>query len=1199
MSLIKSFLSLLLIVFFTACNNKTDNPPGYPDVNGTADILKDFRNPPKGYGEVPFYWWQGDTLTRERLLWQLDQLTNRKISSLQINYSHIDSGGLTYGLSNPSKPALFTDAWWDLFKWFSSEARKRGMTVSLSDYTIGIGQGFSMDEALKNNPDLNGSVLKQKSYFLKGNVDIKADENLLSVSAYKFQKDSTLIPESKQDLSSSVKNGRLICNLGDTVKRVISIYSEKLVPSYDPMHPTSGEAYNRYFFGKFVEALPGEESDALNFFFSDELNFRVSGNLWNSYFADEFRKRKGYDIIPNLDALYANTGPDAPKIRIDYNDVLVSLSEENFFKPVYQWHQDRGMIFGCDHGGRGRDVAEFGDYFRTQRWNQGPGSDQPFLSKDIVKAKVAASIAHLYERPRVWLEGFHSSGWGTSSAALTDAILANYVAGYNLMSFHGLYYSTMGGWWEWAPPDNHFRNPFWQQAGPLMECTERLSYLLSQGVHRCDVGILYPTEPVIAGIDGEKAVDAAFRAGENIYSKGIDFDYIDYESLARCVIKDKKLHVAGEQYKVLIIPSMKVIRHASLMKIEEFINEGGLVVCIGSIPEITELKGADNRDIIKLSSSIFSGKSNVIKINDPEVTASSISGRYNPDFRILSEVNTPPYIMHRVIGKKDIYALYNFPRGSKCLFSAQGNVQLWDPWTGTTSDLSSFCRETDDGTEVELPLTETEIQLIVFSNEKIRSDFVLKKRGNAEKVTIDNSWEFELMPSLDNQWGDYQLPAKNEMLGAQVRQVHFKELRDYSGEEIKTDSSWKRVTCSFGPQFMKLGPLKEKPSTDELRKITRAHAGSEVMIAGKIHRWEEYAFSWRYGIEGDYGHQGWHGLKGRLYDDFIRLGDIKEVKMSKFRVPEKGGNYYVLQTSVIAPNDGEFEMLMDSIKPSLLLLNGEQTDPNTSRVRLEKGANPVVLLYDKACTAYLVFSIPEAEAEAAERTPVAMRWYGDSNILPFDCSINDVSTGIYKFMSAPGIKSLTFKAYGNLKVWINGKEQNVIQGEKRKDGLTDYKVTVKDIEPGISDVTLKIDYQPGYKGAAAIPEYIEQECGTGIIDPGDWSQIDGLRAYSGAALYRKIISVDKKKLTGKIEIDLGDLVSSAELFINGKSAGIKLSPPWTFDITKHVTAGENKLEVIVYNTLANNYTSIPTRYRGSIKSGLIGPVTLNSYNSTK
>ena len=264
--------------------------------------------------------------------------------------------------------------------------------------------------------------------------------------------------------------------------KVICVFPEKVIPSFDPMHPQSGKAYNHYFFDKFEQALPDKGSGRLNFFFSDELNFRLSGNLWDSGFAEEFKKRKGYDIIPYLDALFVNAGPNAPKIKLDYNDVIVSLSEENFFEPVYRWHQDRGMIFGCDHGGRGRDVTEFGDYFRTQRWNQGPGSDQPRLSKDIIKAKVASSIAHLYKRPRVWLEGFHSSGWGTSSADVTDAIFANFVAGYNLLSFHGLYYSTMGGWWEWAPPDNHFRMPYWNQIDPLMGCIQRLSYLLVTGL---------------------------------------------------------------------------------------------------------------------------------------------------------------------------------------------------------------------------------------------------------------------------------------------------------------------------------------------------------------------------------------------------------------------------------------------------------------------------------------------------------------------------------------------------------------------------------------------------------------------------------------------------------------------------------------------------------------------------------------------
>ena len=136
--------------------------------------------------------------------------------------------------------------------------------------------------------------------------------------------------------------------------------------------------------------------------------------------------------------------------------------------------------------------------------------------------------------------------------------------GYNLLSLHGLYYSTMGGWWEWAPPCNHFRMPYWNQIDPLMTSVERLSYTLSQGHHRCDVAIMYATEPVVADMEGKKSTDIAFHAGTELYSKGIDFDFIDFESLARAEVKNGELLIAGEKFKVLIIPSMKVMRQASL-----------------------------------------------------------------------------------------------------------------------------------------------------------------------------------------------------------------------------------------------------------------------------------------------------------------------------------------------------------------------------------------------------------------------------------------------------------------------------------------------------------------------------------------------------------------------------------------------------------------------------------------------------------
>ena len=57
-----------------------------------------------------------------------------------------------------------------------------------------------------------------------------------------------------------------------------------------------------------------------------------------------------------------------PKVRIDYSDVRMSLMEERYFEPIYNWHASRGIIFGCDNNGRGLEPHAYGDYYRATRW---------------------------------------------------------------------------------------------------------------------------------------------------------------------------------------------------------------------------------------------------------------------------------------------------------------------------------------------------------------------------------------------------------------------------------------------------------------------------------------------------------------------------------------------------------------------------------------------------------------------------------------------------------------------------------------------------------------------------------------------------------------------------------------------------------------------------------------------------------------
>jgi hypothetical protein len=203
---------------------------------------------------------------------------------------------------------------------------------------------------------------------------------------------------------------------------------------------------------------------------------------------------------------------------------------------------------------------------------------------------------------------------------------------------------------------------------------------------------------------------------------------------------------------------------------------------------------------------------------------------------------------------------------------------------------------------------------------------------------------------------------------------------------------------------------------------------------------------------------------------------------------------------------------------------------------------------------------------------------------------------LFAFESAPGLRAFTFAAYGNVTIFIDGDKVQPASGIKQPDGLTHYTVSLNNSKLTSSQVVFKIEYLPGYYGAGAFPQFVNQECGKGSINLGDWSEIDGLKAYSGGAWYRQNVYFEAQDLKNKIEIDLGNLVSSAELFVNSKSSGIRLSPPWKFDITQLVKPGDNQIEILVYNTLSNNYVSIPTRYRGELKSGLIGPVILKLIN---
>jgi len=1223
---------LLLIIstmsLWSNGQNTPKLPPGFPDRSPKLDVLPGFKNPPKGYGEVSFYWWLGDTLTKERILTQLDQLKDKSITGLQINYCHTDKGGATYGLTYPSQPALFSAKWWELLQWFLKEAKKRDMSVSLSDYTLGAaGQGWYVDEMLNENPGLHGAKLESKQWDVIGGKDFKSEvhQDVITAKAFKTV-NGKIDANSAIDLIPGIKNNELNWQspVGDW--KIILVYRNTIKSSWDPMNPLSGKKVIEKFYQRFEDHCPGESGKGLNFFFSDELQFGIRGFLWDDTFASEFKKRKNYDIVPELANLFADLGPRSCKIRLDYSDVMVALTEEGFFKPVYDWHTSRGMLFGCDHGGRGKDVTEFGDYFRTQRWLSGPGCDQPGLGKDIVKAKVASSISHLYERPRTWLEGYYGSGWGTSSEEVADATFTDFAMGHNLLSLHALYYSTHGSWWEWAAPDNHFRQPYWENMGNFLKCSERLSYVLSQGHHRCDVAMVYPVAPTEANLNGKESTETAFSIAKDLYPSGIDFDFMDFESLNRCQIKNKELNVSGEKYKILILPALSAVRYSTIEKALELFRSGGIVLAVGSLPQASDRIGGNDEKLQSMIREMFG--TTYAEVHDTTKTYSQKSksggtGMYfhnsldvkniiasliETDFKVLCG-NQVAGIMHRKMGNRDLYFVYGVPKGKACFFRALGKVELWDPWNGATSPLK-VTSVSNTGTIIRLPLEKTEPQLIIFNPGK--PEIEKSQTASTEKpdsLIIDKNWEFELKPTLDNKFGDYRLPAFDGKLGVEIWKMKFADETAPNTEFQNPDFNdhhWTTVSVSYGPQFWKLGPAPETADSAaieaKLASLSQVDMNQPVEINGAKYFWKPYEFSWRWGLKDDAGHQGYHGLKGHVNSELISFGNIDRIsRVSRPIYPlsaESEGSVYYLWTTVSSPGQMQAKVLKAGLLPAKVYINQNLVANSQKSVEFKLGINPVLLKYNKTGRGYFLFGKSEANDSWAQSIPLATDWYLNPSILPFNCNPQAKEQfGWYRFISPPGARTMLIQSISKPEVWISGikiSSRDCPVPERFADKNTPVRNFVfPDTVMSSSKVAMRIAQNPGYYGGSAIAEPIVFECTKGKIELGDLAENESLKTYSGGMWYCKTINLSEVRANAKVvTIDFGKVVASAEVIINGKSAGTKVSSPWRFDLSGKLKPGDNRIEILVYNTLGNHYLTTPSQYVGRINSGLVGPVTI-------
>jgi hypothetical protein len=836
-----------------------------------------FQSPERTFYPTPVWWWSGERLQADRLRWQMERLAAGGAKNLLI--MNLLPAAPDIGKSR-DEPVMFTEEWWGIFEAVCRDAEELGVSLWLYDQ-IGHGGANLLGEVAAGNPTATGLALERVVVDVDGSGSIDCPPAGTAIAGALVEGDGTIVSlEPVDGRVSSERSGRLM--LFHTVPRGFNFLSpaasaELIRLAFDPYEQRVPELLGKVIVGSFQDELPPTQS-------------------WSPDFPERFREIAGYDLVPRLVDLWEELSPDSRRVRRDFHHVRGRLAEEAFFRPLHEWHERYGMLsaFDQEYGAReGNPVHSnrlYGDYLRTHRWFSVPGSDHHG------DAKIHSSLAHAYGHERVWIESFHSSGWGGTVEETFDWLLPWIGAGANLYDPHATYYSTRHGWWDWAPPATDWRQPYWRHYPHFARAVARLCSVLSWGTHVCDVAVLYPTATAQSALTpdahsvlspdgvtdaGREAIETYDRLnGKLIWFETEpgalnrlcrDFDILDDDTVAAAVVGEGWLEHHGERYSTVILPACVVLEEPTARRLVEFVDGGGALIAIGPLPETTAGLSEDGGAVEALRQRFERGGARQV------ATVEELAGAFE---EVPSTVRADvPTLCRREGETVVLFVPAAFPRASEVtvpeepdpvfdwldvtvdfdptrwarerevvVSGVSGDPQLWEPFSGRRRRLRA--EPTADGVRVRIPFDDGPAALLVWGADTDASveEDAAAEPAFAEPVPLEGPWEIEIEPALEDEWGDLAAPPPDLPVEAWAL-------------EYDDDGQWVPAHATFGARARWSGPA----APGELPGPGEEPGGGT---------WEEAVWSPSRGIRKDPIHRQTLGTSGRVPEEFMRFGHL-------------------------------------------------------------------------------------------------------------------------------------------------------------------------------------------------------------------------------------------------------------------------------------------------------------------------------------
>ncbi|MBN1999427.1 hypothetical protein JW935_17850 [candidate division KSB1 bacterium] len=635
-----------------------------------SDLLyKGFQDPPATARPFVRWWWNDNRVTIEETLRELDIMKEAGIGGFEMN---------PISAVNPSKAsqdatiklAWLSSEWNKVVKATADGARERGL---IPDLLVGSGwpaggrflePGEQIQIITVNKQELVGPAVftgtvkdltraavamggSRRREQLPENVNAKLIFlRLVHHPMQSFETGIDLMDRASSDgtVQFDIPDGKYLLYAGawrEGYRQVVGGCLGAEGPVVDHL--------NKKAVQKYLDRM----SDALNPFFGGALgnslramffdSFELGHTNWTNDFAEQFKKRRGYDLVPylhymvDLDSIVAEpvVADSLKRLRYDFNITIIELFMERFMTTYTEWcHEHRVKSRSQAYGREAHplDTSFLVDLPEGETWIWG-AEKQPH---PCTINRFVASAAHLSGKSVVSAESMTNPVTPfrilPSDIKSTDDL--NFISGTTHTVLHGFNYSPPGvefpGWVRFGCFFSE-HNTWWPYFKRWADYNARISWIMQNSLAQARVAILTPEVDIWSTVGrpyhpfAEREVTTPwyiYELWKVFHQNGFNVEYISDSVLAGATFEEGTVIFGPRAYEVIILEDLQSILPKTAQQLEKFAESGGKIIYIGQTPHRSpSFKNASTNDeLVKKSidASLKINPKNVGIVTSPE-----------------------------------------------------------------------------------------------------------------------------------------------------------------------------------------------------------------------------------------------------------------------------------------------------------------------------------------------------------------------------------------------------------------------------------------------------------------------------------------------------------------------------------------------------------------------------------------------------